>query len=132
MKQTITVADYISRQIEACGKSQAQIAREVGYDQRPNLISMIKMGRSKLPVQKIGPFAKALGVDPAFLFKLAMSEYSPETWATINEIQGAIPVTHNERGILEEIRKLSDGSDPKLQTPAQQRALKAFVESMIK
>ena len=132
MKTTMTVAEYVSHQIEACGKTQAQIAREVGYEQRPNLISMIKLGRSKLPVQKIGAFAKALGVDPAFLFKLAMSEYSPETWAAMNEIHGAIPVTQNERGILEEIRKLSHDADPKLQTPAQHRALKAFVQSMIK
>jgi transcriptional regulator with XRE-family HTH domain len=131
MKETITVADYISRQIESCGKSQVQIAREVGYD-RPNLISMIKSGQTKLPVQKIGAFARALGVDPAFMFRLVMSEYSPATWEAINEIHGVIPVTQNERGILEKIRKLSGNTDPKLQTPAQHRALKAFVDSMIR
>ena len=128
----MTVAEYIARQIEASGKTQAQIAREVGYDQRPNLISMIKSGQSKLPVQKIGAFAKALGVDPAFLFKLVMSEYSPATWEAINEIQGAVPVTQNERRIIEAIRKLSGDGDPKLQTTTQARALKAFVDSMIK
>lgn len=132
MKQAMTVAEYITRQIEVCGKSQAQIAREVGYGQRPNLVSMIKSGQSKLPVQKIGAFAKALGVDPSFLFRLVMSEYSPATWEAINDIEGAIPVTQNERGILEELRKLSGNRDPKLQTPTQHRALKAFVESMTK
>jgi len=132
MRSSMTVAEYIAHQIEACGKTQAQIAREVGYGQRPNLVSMIKSGQSKLPVQKIGAFAKALGVDPAFLFKLVMSEYSPATWAAINEIEGAIPVTHNERTILEEIRTLSANGDPKLQTTGQHRALKAFVDSMIK
>lgn len=131
MNSPLTVAEYVTRQIEACGKTQAQIAGEVGYD-RPNLISMIKAGQTKLPVQKIGAFAKALGVDPAFMFRLVMSEYSPATWEAMNEIQGAIPVTQNERGILEAIRKLSRGTDPKLQTPSQHRALKTFVDSMIK
>jgi len=127
----LTVAEYITRQIETCGKTQAQIAGEVGYD-RPNLISMIKNGKTKLPVQKVGVFAQALGVDPAFLFRLVMTEYSPETWRAINEIQGAIPVTNNERLILEEVRKLAANRDPKLQSPTQHRALKAFVDSMIK
>lgn len=131
MSTPTTVADYISRQIEACGKSQAQIAREVGYD-RPNLISMIKSGQTKLPVQKVPALARALGVDPAFLFRIVMSEYSPALLEAIGEIPGAVPVTQNERGIIEAIRRLSGNADPKLQSPAQHRALKAFVDSMIR
>lgn len=130
MNKPATVAEYISRQIDACGKSQAQIAREVGYE-RPNLISMIKSGQAKLPVQKVPAFARALGVDPAFLFRLVVSEYMPAMLEVIGEIEGATPVTRNERGILEAIRKLSKNADPKLQSPAQHQALKAFVESMI-
>jgi transcriptional regulator with XRE-family HTH domain len=126
----LTVAEYISRQIETSGKTQAQIALETGYD-RPNLISMIKHGHTKLPVQKVGALARALGVDPAFLLRLVMMEYAPATWNAINEIQGAIPVTQNERIILNEIRRLSQNADPKLHSLAQQRALKAFVTAMI-
>lgn len=126
-----TVADYISQQIKASGKTQAQIARETGYG-RPNLISMIRHGHTKLPMQKIGVFARALGVDPAFLFRLVMMEYAPATWDAIKEIHGAIPVTQNERVILNEIRKLSRNADPELQSPAQYRALKDFVAAMVR
>lgn len=129
MKANPSVAEFVAQKIEASAKSQAQIAKEVGYD-RPNVVSMIKSGNCKLPVGKIGAFAKALEVDPAFLFRLVMLEYSPETWRAIEEMEAA-PITENERAIVAEIRQLSGDSDPKLQAPAHHRALKAFVNSMI-
>jgi hypothetical protein len=130
MTSMVTVADYISRQIDVCGKNEAEIADEVGYP--TSMVSMIRTGRAKLPIGKIGFFAKALAVDPAILLQLVMMEYSPDTWRAINEIQGRSPISANEQAIVNEIRKLSKNSDPKLQSAAQHKALKEFVDSMVK
>jgi hypothetical protein len=43
-----TVAEYLAAQISLSGKSQADIAREVGYE-RSNVVNMMKQGTLKLP-----------------------------------------------------------------------------------
>src|SRR5262245_9342616 len=109
----VTVAAYLDAQIAMSDKSQRQIADEVGYD-RPNVITMIKQGRTKLPINKVGPFAKALGVDPVHLLRITMSEYMPDTWATIEKLIGHNLVTANELRIIEVIREASGGLDVEL------------------
>lgn len=130
MTSMVTVADYISRQIDVSGKNEAEIADEVEYP--TSMISMIKTGRAKLPVGKVGVFAKALGADPALLLRVVLMEYSPDTWRAISEIQGGSLHTGNEQAIVNEIRKLSKNSDPKLQSAAQHKALREFVDTMVK
>ena len=47
------------------------------------MITMIKKGRTKLPLSKVAAMARALDVDPGYLLRLAMSEYDAEAWAVI-------------------------------------------------
>lgn len=82
---TTTVAAYISERIKASSKLPATIAEEVEYSS--NMISMISQGRSKLPINKVVPFAKALGIDPVFLFRLVLGEYSPTTLEVIDQLK---------------------------------------------
>ena len=105
-----TVAEYLAAQIAISGKSQADIAREVGYD-RSNVVNMMKQGTLKLPIAKVGPVAQALGVDPVHLLRLTLSEYMPDTWAAIDEIAGRTLITENEQRILEVIRKAAAGRE---------------------
>lgn len=98
-----SVAGYITWQISLCGKPQVEIAREAGFP-KPNVISMIKQGHTKLPLEKIGKFAKAIEVDPVFLLKLAMQEYMPETWAEIERMFNQPVLTENELELLDIIR----------------------------
>jgi transcriptional regulator with XRE-family HTH domain len=101
----ITVAEYINGLIELSDKTQAQIAQEAGF-QKPNIISMIKQGATKLPVSKVAPMARALNADPVYLFRLVMNEYEPETWNAIEEAILHQPViTDNEYEIIRTIRK---------------------------
>ena len=102
-KMKPTVAEYLDAQINMCGKSQKQIAEEAGFP-KPNIITMFKKGDTKLPLEKIGKFAKAIEVDPIHLFKICMSEYHPETWAEIQKMLGQPTLTINELEILEAIR----------------------------
>lgn len=101
----VTVAEYLTQQIALCGKTQSEIAREAGFN-KPNIISMLKQGATKLPINKIAAMSKALGVDPTFLFRLVMSEYEPETWAVIEEqILHQPVISDNEFAIIQVIRK---------------------------
>lgn len=105
----LSVADYIETMIEASGRQQAEIARDVGFD-KPNVITMIKQGKTKLPLNKIGKMAQALGVDAVHLFKLTMSEYHPETWEMIESIFGGEVLTENEKLILKAVRQANVGT----------------------
>lgn len=107
-----SVAEYITGQINLCGKSQFEIAKESGFE-KPNIITMIKQGRTKLPLDKVGKFSKAIEVDPVFLFKLCMNEYWPDTWAELQKIMGQPTLSENELGIIEVIRE-SNVINPKI------------------
>jgi transcriptional regulator with XRE-family HTH domain len=109
-----TVAEYISAQIGLCGKSQLEIARESGFD-KPNVITMIKQGRTKLPMKKLGKFAKALEVDPVHLLRMCMSEYLPDTWEEMQKVIGQPVMTINEMEILEVVRQ-SNVINPRVRT----------------
>lgn len=104
-KTTIkSVAEYISWQIEICGKKQLEIAEECGFD-KANMITMIKQGKSKLPMNKIGPMAKSLGIDPVNLLKMCLQEYLPDTWEAIQRIVNQPIITLNEWEFVETIRE---------------------------
>lgn len=122
----VTVAEYLNAQIDLCGKTQLEIARECGFE-KPNIITMFKQGKSKLPLSRVGVMAKALGVDPVYLFALVMSEYEPETWRVINEgiLQQPL-LTSNELEIIEIVRA-SNVPNPKVRTVEErQRILSAI------
>lgn len=78
------VARYITDAIDRSAKSQAQISKQIGFE-NPNMITMIKQGRTKLPLDRIEAFSYALPVDRYELLDLAMREYHPDAWATIRK-----------------------------------------------
>lgn len=115
LKSKLTVAEYLTAQIDLCGKSQKDIARECGFE-KPNVITMFKQGISKLPIARVGLMAKALGVDPLFLFQLVMNEYEPETWSAIQaQVLKQPAITANEAEIIEIVRS-ANVVNPKVRT----------------
>ena len=94
-------------------KTQAVIATEAGFAQA-NMLAMIKMGASKLPLDRVPALARSLECDPALLFMMAMEQLGGDTTErTIRQIFGTI-VTENEVAWLEEIREASGHTDPSL------------------
>ena len=75
-------ADFLARAIADSGKSQREIARDAGFE-RANVISMMKKGDTKVPVERIPALARACGADPACFLEIAMEEYHPEMWQTL-------------------------------------------------
>ncbi len=92
-------------------KSQNEIASEAGFT-NVNMLSMIKSGKTKLPLDRVPALAKALDCDPSRLFQMAIAQSGNETTTSaITEIFGTI-VTRNEVGWLEAIREASGNTDP--------------------
>lgn len=98
-------------------KSQVEIAEEAGFV-NPNMITMIKTGATKLPVDRVPALAKALDSDPAWLLRLALEQsHGGTAAAAIYEILNQ-PVTKNEMTWLAEIRAASGDTDPRLTSRA--------------
>ncbi|SNR78283.1 hypothetical protein [Puniceibacterium sediminis] len=75
---------------EASGKTQTEIANEVGFE-RSNVISMLKTGVMRMPIERIPAFSRATGIDPLMLTRVAMREYMPETWSAISRTVEPVP-----------------------------------------
>lgn len=94
-------------------KSQKEIAREVGFV-NSNMMSLLKSGANKVPLDRVPALAKALEADAAYLMRLALEQSVGVTAANaIIEVFGT-PVSENERGWLDEIRDASGNSDPRI------------------
>lgn len=106
-----TVAELLTRKIGESGKTQKEIAIEIGYE-NPNIITMFKTGDTKLPLPVVGPMARALAIDPVYLLKLVMSEYMPETYLAVEHALGATILTDNERELLDEFRRHTAETNP--------------------
>lgn len=91
---TSKTAAFLARALEFSGKTQAEIAREVGFP-KPNFISMMKSGQAPVPLDRIPGLASACMVDPAYFLRLALEEYHPEAWAAMVNTIGQ-PLTANE------------------------------------
>ncbi len=98
-------------------KTQAEIAEEAGFV-NPNMVTMIKKGATKLPIDRVPALAKALESDPALLLRLALEQSEGSTAAAaIYEIIGQ-PITKNEMAWINEIREASGDTDPRLTSRA--------------
>ena len=109
-KSVVSVAKFLDNQITMSSKTQIQISEEIGYD-KPNIISMMKQGKTKLPVNKIVPMAKALGVDPVYFMRLVLSEYQPDLCAALDMVYSGSLVSAQELAMIEAVREASDGID---------------------
>jgi len=102
-------------------RSQQEIARAAGF-KSPNMLSMVKDGKAKLPLERVIALAKALECDPRHLMRLALEQNL--TQPVLDEIfasSGGLS-TANEQAIVKEIRRLAGNSDPVL-TPELKEAL---------
>ena len=128
MNNDLNVANYISTCIEASGKKQYEIAVVAGFD-NPNIITMIKQGKTKLPIGKVGVMAKALEIDPIHLFKLCLSEYQPETYAEISPFMEEA-LTNDELKLVRQFRVWVGAPYLASLNLEQKEKLKSFLHSL--
>lgn len=87
--------------------TQQEVGYALGYTQ-PSIMSIMKMGRAKMPLDKIAPLARVLGVDRSRLFRLALAQYyEGEALANIAEcLTGELP--EDEERFLRKYRLMKD------------------------
>ena len=119
-----TVASFLDYYLERSPKTQREIAKEVGFE-KPNMITMIKQGLTKLPIERVPAMANALEVDERFLMNLVLAEYHPALYAVIQDIYGLM-VTRNEESIVKFIRAVSGRGDPWLTPDVRDGLIETF------
>ena len=105
-----SVAEFIAERLAVIDKTQRQIADECGLE-NANVITMFKQGSTKLPLNRIGPLAKALDVDPAHLLRMTMLEYMPDTWSAVEDVMQSTLLTANELDLIRAYRAATGDSD---------------------
>ncbi|MEO8298467.1 MAG: helix-turn-helix transcriptional regulator [Burkholderiales bacterium] len=100
--QPLTVARFIAERVNNSKKSQTQIAKEIGFN-TPNLISMLKTGTTRLPINKVPKIARALATDPVELLVMCFKEYQPENWEAIKPLLD-LSLTSDERRLIRALR----------------------------
>jgi len=123
--------EYFERLVNQSKYHQAEMAKEIGV-KSPNIITMFKQGKTRIPLDKIPKLARILGVDPKSMLRRAMLEYCPETLKTVESTFEISSNTKNEQKILDEIRRLSNGSDPAITSIRHQEAIEEFVKVLTK
>ncbi|MBK0401209.1 helix-turn-helix transcriptional regulator [Limibaculum sp. M0105] len=102
MAKEMTVAEFISLALVECGKTQKEIAREVGFV-RPNFISMLKTGDAQVPPARVPELAEALGVSRSELMRRVLAQDHPEIWRAIRD-SGYDPIELHEVELLDKFR----------------------------
>ena len=74
-----SLQQLLSHHIAVSGLTNREIAAACGLGV-PNMVTMIKRGHSRLPLERLGPMARTLGIDTYDLFCRWMAEYYSETW----------------------------------------------------
>ena len=121
--------EYLNDAINSSGIKQSEMAETMGFD-KPNIITMFKQGKTRVPLHKVAEFAKILKLDAKALLKRAMLEYSPELFRVVEQNFGSV-ITQNEQHILNEIRALSDNSDPSISSLSDRQAIEEFVNRLV-
>jgi hypothetical protein len=96
-------------------KTQLDIAVEAGFP-NSDMLSMIKTGATRLPLDRVPELAKALDVDPARLFQLALEQWVGSAAARAFEAIFRVAVTRNEVDWILVIREASGNTDPAVTT----------------
>lgn len=128
METTSQVARFIASRIEVTGQLQKDIAERAGFEQ-PNIITMIKQGKTRLPLDKVGPMAKALETDPVKLFAMCMEEYQPATWKAIAPFMETA-FTQEERRLIASLRAFAGGPFISVLSDESRQCFEEFMRSL--
>lgn len=108
-KQLSRIARFIDKRVDelASKKSQKEIAEQAGFP-KPNIIVMFKQGTTKVPLDRVADLAKALEVEPGFLFSLALEQLYGEGSNPIAKIFNDIIPTKGEAALIKALRERVD------------------------
>jgi len=105
-----TVASLIAERQSTLNITDEQLALAVGF-KSANVVVMIRTGKTRMSITKVAAYAAALSIDPAYLLRIALTEYSPETLAVVDALFTQKLLTSNEETLIEDYRFLAKGRD---------------------
>jgi hypothetical protein len=122
------VACFIENRIETLGISHEDIVRKVGFEE-PDMITRLKLGKTKLPYAKVSKMAAALKTDPVRFLKLCLSTYQPEAWKAIEPMMEST-LSLDELQMIHDMREHVGGPYIAALTPVQKERLNSFLASI--
>ena len=123
-KTTSRTARYLAEAIRRSGKTQVEIARDAGLT-KPNVLSMMKLGQTKVPLGRIPAIAKACGADALYFTRLALEEYHPELFEMLMDTLGE-SLTEAEWAVIKCYRTGTRGKDLDVDTEVRLRLIGLF------
>lgn len=98
------LASFISDRIAEIGITPEAIREVLAFEQLATVNNMLS-GQTRFPIKFIPALATVLKLDPTHLLRVALSEYSPETLATIDAVAfGGSLLTNNEKALIKSYR----------------------------
>ena len=118
-------ASMLAKAIEQSDMTQREIADRVGF-KHSNIISMIKSGETRVPLERIPALAQTLGMNEREFLLLAIEEYHPGVHEVLVEVLG-LPLSDAELGIVTMFRMASMRGEIEVEGPFK-KALEGLLE----
>ncbi|SDF12280.1 helix-turn-helix domain-containing protein [Limimaricola pyoseonensis] len=122
---TSPTATFLKLAIANSDLTQREIAHRAGLP-KANVLSMMKAGETKVPLNRIPALAEACGVDAATFVRIAMTEYHPAIWRVLETEFGA-NLTGDEEKLVESWRYLSERTSGPRPFHEQKRSLATII-----
>ena len=111
-------AAMLEKAIEASELTQREIADRAGF-KHANIISMLKSGETRVPLNRIPALAQTLGMNEREFLILAIQEYHPGVHEVLVDILG-LPLSEAELGIVTMFRMANLRDEIEVEGPFKQ------------
>lgn len=108
-------AQMLAKGIKDSGLTQRDIADRVGF-KHPNVLSMMKQGLTKVPLDRIPALSQALGLDQTRFLLVAVEEYHAGVYEVLCDTLG-LPFSDAEQGLVVLFRMASLRNEIELDGP---------------
>lgn len=108
--KTVLVRELIATQVKYLGTGAGQIAEALGYANK-NVLSMLKSGAMKLPLDKLAIAASVLKLDKVFLTRCWSAEANIDVISIVEDLAERPAITANEASLILTLREVSRGMD---------------------
>lgn len=103
----MTVAEVLSYIIDGdLGKqiSQKELSEKTGF-KTPNVIYMLKTGKTKVPLDKAGKIAEGLGLNAHDFWFKCFKEYMPDIYEEYKRVNKLMTLSSDEISFVKQARK---------------------------
>lgn len=109
--ETFALAEWFNKNVDFLTElTNEELAEKLGYS-RPNIISMWRTGRTRIPLDRLTPLSKILKVDISFLLPLWVEQYGGgEVYAAVMKALNNT-VSADEAKLVKAAREVTKGRE---------------------